>query len=247
MESFMLLQAGSMRPMIHLPNYLYSVSSMINDLPRKAKSLFAANPEPMVNSFQYLEHGLHYQMFTHNYNCGYPGSVRTERAIELSLADYWLLHTGDACEIGAVTPYYWPGRIRHIIDPCDQHHQVTDKGSLFDYNFDGKNVLSISTIEHVGMHDYGLSETNSAVDAIIKITNECSSCLLTLPIGWNKELDEFLLTTNKHDAYRLTFLKRTLKQDWIIAKPHAAHANYGPPLSNWANSLAIIEVGSTLV
>ena len=198
-------------------------------------------------TFKYCENGLDYPMFSHNFNCGYPGSPRSERAIELALADYWLQNLISVCEIGAVTPYYWPRRISHIIDPSDKHPLVTHKGSLFDYNFKNSNVLSISTLEHVGLNDYGLTEGKSAVDALLKVTTECSTCLITLPIGWNDELDKFLFSMDYNALFKLTFLKRTNKHGWVIAKSSQAYAKYGLPLSYWANSLAVIEIGSILI
>lgn len=89
--------------------------------------------------------------FYHPHNCGVNASPRrTERTVELPIADRWLhaVDLANVVEIGAVTPYYWPGRIARVIDPAD--NRATEKASLFDVDFAGRDVLSISTIEHVG-------------------------------------------------------------------------------------------------
>ena len=55
-----------------------------------------------------------YFLFTHNINCGWPPFRMTERSVELHVADEWINNHNDIIEVGAVTPYYWPGRIKDI-------------------------------------------------------------------------------------------------------------------------------------
>ena len=90
--------------------------------------------------------GRAYRCFYHVYNCGWPPYV-SERCVELALADVWLAQVPaeELVEIGAVTPYYWPGSVGRIVDPFDPHPRVTDRKSLFDLELTGSRVLSIST------------------------------------------------------------------------------------------------------
>jgi hypothetical protein len=96
-------------------------------------------------------------LFYHRYNCGTAYDERTtERTVEMALADLWLTrHHDNVIELGAVTPYYFPGRIPVVVDPTDRHPLVTISESLFTVDFKAKNVLCISTIEHIGTSDYG--------------------------------------------------------------------------------------------
>lgn len=106
-----------------------------------------------------------FKLFVSNHNCGWPPARMTERAVELALADRWL-ETVDATrviEIGAVTPYYWPRRVPHVVDPYDPHPYVTTRASLFDVDLSAGPVLSISTFEHIGIGDYGLPVDRSLV------------------------------------------------------------------------------------
>jgi|SRR6516165_2492323 len=51
--------------------------------------------------------------------------------------------------------------------------------SLFDVDFSGANVLSISTLEHVGTGDYGLGHSErSSPDALAKLIAESAMCTL---------------------------------------------------------------------
>lgn len=133
--------------------------------------------------------------FCHRHNCGWPPRRPTERTVELALADRWLsrARTTTVCEVGAVTPYYWPGRIVRIVDPADPHPGVTERKSLFDVDLRGASVLSISTVEHVGLGEYGQpSEPDLAPKAIRKIVDEAESWLVTFPIGYNAALDHYV-------------------------------------------------------
>jgi hypothetical protein len=202
-----------------------------------------------MHNFQYKLDGAWYTYFFHDFNCGHANSKRTERTVELALADYWLNKVENVCEVGAVSPYYWPNRIHEIVDPGDKHPQVTSKVSLFDCNFRNRNVLSISTVEHVGTGEYGISETRTAGEAITKIVNESSKCLITVPLGWNSFLDHFLRSDNLNllDC-TIAFLIRHSNDTWSPVEKYNAFIQYGGGgnFSAWANSLAIIEKGNIL-
>ena len=203
-----------------------------------------------MNTFQYKLDGGWYTYFSHHLNCGNPGSPRTERTAELALADYWLNAVDGVCEVGAVSPYYWPDRVQNVIDPGDNHPSVTSRTSLFDHDFTGRNVLCVSTIEHVGTGEYGVTEVRTAPEAIAKIVNEANKCLITVPFGWNRVLDQYLLS-NETEVLPCTirFLTRDSNDLWAPAGKSGAFIRYGGGgnLSAWANSLAIIEKGNVLI
>lgn len=80
----------------------------------------------------------------------------TERCLEIAIAKIWLKKNAkNIIEIGAVTLYYFK-IIHDVCDPADSHQNVNLKTSMFDIDLVGKNVLSISTIEHIGIGDYGV-------------------------------------------------------------------------------------------
>jgi hypothetical protein len=136
-----------------------------------------------------------------------------------------------------------------VIDPSDNHPQVTSHASLFEHDFIGKNVLSISTIEHVGKGEYGITENRTAVEALQKIVTESNYCLITVPLGWNNVLDEYLLKNESNELdCTIRFLTRTPTDTWIPSKKENAYIQYGGGghLSAWANSIAILEKGEIL-
>jgi len=193
------------------------------------------------NRKKFLLNNKEYTLFCH-YHCGWPPYRMTERSVELPVADEWLSKHSDVYEVGAVTPYFWPSRIKNIIDPSDKHKAVNIKRSLFDISFEGLDILSISTVEHVGNGEYGLpKEPSLAPKALEKILNEAKNALITLPVGYNKELDNYIFN-HKKDNIRISYLARgkgIMDNDWKqINFPEGFQLNYGP---RTANTVIFIE------
>ena len=192
-----------------------------------------------------------YRHFYHGFNCGWPTGRMTERTVELALADAWLARTdGDVIEIGAVTPYYWPGRVKHIADPVDSHAAVTIPASIFDVELRGRDVLCISTLEHVGLGDYGLpSDASGPRRAFEKIERESTRYLVTVPFGYNGHADSVFFSADGPPARY--FAREARGNAWReVSSAAAARRPYGdPPLDSnrsWANGLAVLERGDLL-
>lgn len=178
-----------------------------------------------------------YPLFEHSFNCGYYQGLMTERSIELSIATDWIEKHDNIIEIGAVTPYYINSpHIRMIVDPTDKHRAVTHQSSLFELQLKEQNVLSISTVEHIGTGDYGFHEAKSSIDALNKIRKEAASYLITVPLGYNPLLDCWISDNlNQPDIYVLV---REIGNCWkeLDLSQGLPEILYGP----WANGLAII-------
>jgi hypothetical protein len=201
--------------------------------------------DPWTASFTLA--GRRHRYFFHHHNCGFPGERRTERTVEMALADAWLPRVDrPVIEIGAVTPYYWPGRVPIVVDPTDAHERVTVQRSLFDVDLTGHDVLSISTIEHVGERRYGLAEPRHPREAIEKIGAEAASFLVTFPIGWNAALDELVLAEKLAGVCATHFLVRNPDETWEAVAPMMAGRPYGGPEAPWANAVCILERGAHL-
>ena len=213
----------------------------------------------MAETFQLREGGPEYAYFYHRHNCGLRDAPRrTERTVELSVADAWLTAVegrGEppAIEIGAVSPYYWPRRLRDVVDPADR--KCTIRKSLFDFDFSGRPVLCVSTIEHVGEGRYGLNEPRQPLEALQQIQSQASRFLITLPWGWevnnprSKSLFHFLLDGWQHErlpgkTQQLFCLTRQGDETWV---PSTTLRNYGIARAPWANTVLILEGGPDLI
>lgn len=186
-----------------------------------------------------------YKYFIHNHNFGYPCSRLTERTIELALADEWLNNCPESWEIGAVSPYYWPKRVQNVVDPTDSHPQVNYHGSLFDFDISGKDLLLISTIEHIGQSQYGLEEKADAVQSLEKISAEARNYLITIPVGWNNLLDDFVFSGGAKNLCNVRFLIRNKYELWEPVSSKYARLPYAGK-KPWANAVVVLERGNYL-
>lgn len=133
------------------------------------------------------------EYFDHEYN----GTLTNERCIEIPLALRFALEVGfkDLIEIGAVLPYY--GHDSHLIyDPFDSHPSSLS-GFAEDLDIKDKNVLSVSTLEHMGnARGYGpyyqCEEPEKSFSFIKKLNEEARSFFITLPINQHLDLDRML-------------------------------------------------------
>ncbi len=196
------------------------------------------------NKKSFFLNGREYPYFVHRMNCGWPPFRMTERSIEMSLADEWISTREQdpaVIEIGAVSPYYWPCRLKNIVDPIDLNHLVTIKKSIFDIMLTGKKVLSISTFEHIGNGEYGLSKQDDlAVKALDKVFAEADEFLITIPEGYNIFLDKYIFN-NVFDRARISFMVRgkgDLDNNW---KQVFLRKEADIPYGKSANSLIILE------
>ena len=132
--------------------------------------------------------------FHHPYN----QTSLNEREIEIAIGLNWLKENRlDVIEVGAVMPYYTD--VSHeVIDPYDEKATIMDFMENHDLTL--MNVLSISTVEHIGMTDYVEKEAltrqyadeEAAINALKQILNQADNCLVSIPIGYNPCLDEWL-------------------------------------------------------
>ncbi len=194
--------------------------------------------EYVFNHKSFYFRGKQYSLYEHGYNCGYINTIMTERSVELALGCEYINNCGgEIIEIGAVTPYYFTSdKIESIVDPTDEHNKVDKRISLFDVDLTNKNVISISTVEHIGMGDYGFEEDNNSVNAINKIISEAKSYYVSFPVGYNKILDDWLID-NKDDE-RISILQRRGNNYWYEIEKDNFHGDvYGPYA---ASSIAVI-------
>ena len=151
-------------------------------------------------------------MIIFDYRKIHPKLMHNERGIELALAsDFIHQFNGDIVEVGAVTPYYLGNTNHPVVDPYDPWEGcIKQDGEIYD--FTGKNVLCISTVEHFGTADYG----NKDIDAekpkrfLEKLHKEAVSYLITWPIASNRELDLYI--NNNIDQYKPVIYRRIEQQ-----------------------------------
>lgn len=182
-----------------------------------------------------------FDYFDREYN-----STRTnERRVEMPIAMFWKdnIDQSKLIEIGCVLPHY--EKTTHpVIDLYESFPGVLNIEAK-NYDYTGKNVLCISTIEHVE-HDLNyISKTGRDVDAAPKlldrIYNECNKCFFTWPSGVHTVLDRFILS--KFDEWKVyLFLRKDEQNNWIqvFDKTLISKTAYANPFPS-GNLLIVVE------
>lgn len=193
--------------------------------------------------------GRDYPYFVHHHNCGFPAAFATERTVELAVADEWLrrVPAERVIEVGAVSPYYWPGRVRTVVDPADPHPQVTRRCPMDQVDLRGACVLSVSTLEHFGCGDYGLPvNPHEFAAAIDQLAREPAQFLATLPVGYNPAADDWLFGGDHPAGVRVAFLLRDRpRMGWRQVPAAAARVPYARGTA--ADAVAVVERGGVML
>lgn len=138
----------------------------------------------------------------------YNQPSNNERKIEMPLAFWFIENHQDVVEIGEVTPFY--REPNHPVYDLSSHIKER-KRDLFKVDLSDKNVVSVSTVEHVGFGDYGNSpEPHLAIEAITYIKRKAKNYLITFPIGYNRELENDLVQS----GYHYFLMERDNQNNW---------------------------------
>jgi hypothetical protein len=120
-----------------------------------------------------------------------------ERCIEIEMGIRYLneVNNENVVEVGCVMPFY--GYPEHkIVDLFEKHSPAGEVLNIDaeEYDFTDKNVLSLSTIEHIGKSDYDNTDIDpqKAVRILDKILKQSKTCLVTWGTRYHNELDTFV-------------------------------------------------------
>lgn len=166
-----------------------------------------------------------YSYYDHPYN----NTRINERAVEVPISLNFLNQfSPNVVEVGCVTPYYIDAQ-HEIIDLVDDHPK-SKKQDAVEFDYKNKNVLSISTIEHIGRGDYGIQEKekNSAIELCKKIIDESLNYFITWPLGYNLILDEWAFTNvnglfiSRRDDNKYLWMEKTFNDLTIDNKVYGS-------------------------
>lgn len=182
--------------------------------------------------------GRRYRYFCHLTNMTW----RSERCVEIAVA-YPVVRRfsqADVLEVGNVLGLYFPRR-HEVVDKYESAPGVRNIDVL-DFHPSKKYglIVSISTLEHVGW-DEKPREPKKALDAIKHLTSLLKPdgmIFVTLPMGWNHELDSFLRSGAIQFSHRYCFKRisssRWRESDWDEIRD----AKFGFPFP-FANGLVV--------
>jgi hypothetical protein len=182
--------------------------------------------------------GRRYRYFCHPTNMTW----RSERCVEVAVAYPAVrrFSEADVLEVGNVLGLYFPTK-HEVVDKYESAPGVYNVDVL-DFRPSKKYglIVSISTLEHVGW-DEKPREPKKALDAIKHLTSLLKPdgmILVTLPMGWNYELDNFLRSGAIRFSH-LYCLKRISSSKWKESDwNEIRNAKFGSPFP-FANGLVV--------
>ncbi|MBX5442513.1 MAG: hypothetical protein IRZ32_13435 [Solirubrobacteraceae bacterium] len=169
--------------------------------------------------------GRRYPYFHHRYNLTWLN----ERAVEVPLARRALGRGGRVLEVGNVL-FHYGHRGHEVVDKYERGPGVRNVDVLdLDPAARWDVVISISTVEHVGVDDEP-RDPRRGVDAVRLLAGAVApggELLVTVPVGYNPVLDPALLA-GEVPGVRVDGLVRTARgPHWRQASPQeAAAASY---------------------
>lgn len=144
----------------------------------------------MVETFDWWGDEFTYAEFDYN------TTRLNERAVELPIARQFLAgQVGRLLEVGNVLSHYYPELPqRAIVDRYEEGPGVSNI-DVFTIDRSWDRIVSISTLEHVRW-DESPREAGRAADAVVHLRDLLAPggrMLVTIPLGWNRPLDDWLL------------------------------------------------------
>jgi len=200
---------------------------------------------PYKNRFHFKGNDLPYAYFPQH------TTWTSERCLELAIADFYtggVSHT-KTLEVGNVMNHYCLNS-HTVLDKYEKYPGVINQDVL-DLTPERKYelIFSISSFEHIGFDDE--ADGTSSAQKILRAIAVCRRCLepggklvLTLPIGYNPELD-WLISQNSLGEKASYFFYRCEKYKWVgcwreEAMIHSYNSKYP-----YANAIMVAEFAST--
>lgn len=175
----------------------------------------------------------------------------SERAVEVPIIlDYIysaLAKNKRILEVGNVMAHYklddteWK-----IVDKYEKGKNVVN-ADIVDFVDSTKYdlIFSVSTMEHVGFDEEDIDDTKvaKALNHVQKTLLEKNGLFIfTVPIGYNKSLDQQLFNNSLKNVSKIIYLKRLKKLKWVQTnKSEVKSCVYGSPYAG-GNALAVVFV-----
>jgi hypothetical protein len=144
----------------------------------------------------------------------------TERSLEIPIALEFvnLAPPGQLLEIGNVLGYYASVPVHTVVDRYEMipgvlnlDAETIDLGRRFEF------IVSVSTVEHIGF-DEPVIDPRKAVRTVLglrNLLNDDGHLLLSIPLGYNPEIDHCFLSGGFSDFDVTIFGSRAGSLDWV--------------------------------
>jgi hypothetical protein len=197
-------------------------------------------PRLKPKTFEFKKQKLPY--FYHRYNITWV----TERVLEVPTALNYLAQTDPlkVLEIGNVLSHYFDPK-HTILDKFETGPGIVNE-DILTYNPGRKFdlIISISTFEHIGYEDDNPDPEKvcRALEASRRLLNPGGKLVITVPMGYNANLDRYL-RDNRIQPDQAFYFEKTDKLNWRASvKDTALQRKYCSPFP-YANAILVAEFG----
>jgi len=186
--------------------------------------------------------GAELELYYHPYNMTWA----SERCVEIPIARYFAARFSpeSTLEVGNVLSHY--GAVTHVvIDKFERAPGVVNEDiTTFQPKRSYDLVLSISTFEHIGFDDESEGRSAEKILAAVRVCrgflSDRGQMVITVPVGYNPQLDE-LIASNGLQTAAETFLRKVGPQKWLeVPKSEALRCKYKEPYP-YANAIVVAE------
>jgi len=228
----------------------HSIPFSVRSALYKIRCFFEYHYYIMVKRRTFTFQGKSYEYLYHKYT----RTWQNERAIEIPIVSEILKKSKakNILEVGNVLSHYFPVTY-DIVDKYEQAKGVINQ-DIVDFHPSKKYdlIISISTIEHVGWNEvpsYKIQHTPmkvyKAIENMKGLLASKGRMVITVPLGYNSELDELISNETIRFTRRL-FMKRVSKDNkWIeVDYKDVKGAKYASPFYA-ANALLVGIIDKT--
>lgn len=206
------------------------------------RTIFAPLIIPFLQKRRFPFKSEELQLFYHAYNMTWA----SERCVEVPIGRWYVraFQGRRILEVGNVLAHY--GAIQHrVLDKFERGPGIINEDIVDFHPPEPLDlIVSISTFEHIGFDDESELPSSSKIQAAIaacrKMLAPEGTLAMTIPIGYNPDLDD-LIKQSKLGAAARYFLKRTGKTEWEpCGEDEALRHKYKTPYP-YANSIMVAE------
>lgn len=151
-----------------------------------------------------------------------------ERGIEIPIIIDYIKKSSaqNILEVGAVLPHYYPQLKHDVVDKFEKNIGIINEDIItFHPSTKYDLIVSISTLEHVGFED-DLKDSEGILKAINNLKENClaekGKIIITLPLGYNKDVDRYLFDKRLGFSQEYYFKKKSVLNTWEEINPEEA-------------------------
>jgi hypothetical protein len=156
----------------------------------------------------------------------------SERTLEIEYGkEFFNIKDKNVCEIGAVLRHWGIQSDHEVVDISEKGPNIINMDAI-DVDYMDKNVICISTIEHMGrvtiynnMFEFGNADPEKPMKVFKKIVDQSKSFYITWPIGYCGDLDQFFLENHAEYNYLLYMTEGDGSDEWVLADNMAGFKN----------------------